>query len=487
MEKRFQKTLFLLMEKSRLPKFGISENDIFENFKTLKSTEINWKKGKTFGAVYYPGEDYARVITKAYNLFMHENAFDPQLFESLLAMENEIVHQIGHLLSIEKEVCGNLTSGGTESIFLALLSARDWSFKNKNIKNPEVVLCSTAHPAFLKAMRFLKIKPILLPTESDLKLDIDAFENAINENTILLVASAPCYPYGMMDPIQKLSDLAINNNLLLHVDACIGGFLLSFLKKLNYDIPPFDFSLEGVSSISVDLHKYAYAPKGSSVLLYKDSSLRKTQFSVYSNWEGGVYASTTFMGTKPGGIVASSWTALNHIGETGYLELTKKTMDATLIIKQFIENHKDLKLIGKPSMSLLAFDCEAINVYQLADQLNDRGWYIGRLQNPAAIHLVVSQVHADGASKEFIKDVSEIISQLKKKSLKTGLVNFQDRVSLKLLNLMSFTKLKKTILNAVTKSSKSNNKKRMIYSVKENLKPTNSDELFRSIMDQYYQ
>ena len=136
------------MNKNRLPKDGISEKKIFDNFKKLKESEINWQKGKTFGAVYYPGKHYASVITKAYNLFMHENAFDPQLFESLLRMENEIVHQIGQLLSVEKDVCGNLTSGGTESIFLALLSARDWSFKNKNIKNPEVILCSSAHPAF---------------------------------------------------------------------------------------------------------------------------------------------------------------------------------------------------------------------------------------------------------------------------------------------------------------------------------------------------
>ncbi len=475
------------MNNHRLPKIGIKEQEIFDNFRKLKEYEINWKKGKTFGAVYYPGEDYARVITNAYNLFMQENAFDPQLFESLLAMENEIIYQIGQLLSLDNEVYGNLTSGGTESIFLALLSARDWSVKNKNITNPEVVLCSTAHPAFLKAMRFLKIKPVLLPPNSDLKLDIGAFENAVNQNTIMLVGSAPCYPYGMIDPVEKLSDLAIRYNLLLHVDACIGGFFLSFLKKLNYDIPPFDFSLEGVSSISLDLHKYAYAPKGSSVLLYKDSRLRKTQFSVYSNWEGGVYASTTFMGTKPGGVVASSWTALNHIGENGYLELTKKTMDATLRIRKFIENHEDLQLIGNPSMSLLAFCCKRTNIYKLADQLNDRGWYLGRLQNPAAIHLVVSQIHADGACDEFINDVSEIITQLKKKVIKTQISNFQDQISVKLLNLMSFKKLKKTILNATANQSKANNKKRMIYALKENLKPNNSDELFRSIMDQYYQ
>ena len=474
------------MDKSTIPKIGISDHVIFKNFNDLKEGEISWEKGKTFGAVYFPGEHYAKVISKAYNMFMHENAFDPQLFQSLLSMENEIIQQVGQLLSAGNTVYGNLTSGGTESIFLALLSARDWSSNNKDIDNPEVILCSTAHPAFLKAMRFLKIKPIVISPNKDLSLDIIAFEKAITENTILLVGSAPCYPYGMIDPIDQLSDLAINNNLLLHVDACIGGFLLSFLKKLNYDIPHFDFSLNGVTSISVDLHKYAYAPKGSSVLLYKDSSLRKSQFSVYSNWEGGVYASTTFMGTKPGGIVASSWTALNHIGENGYLELTKKTMQATFLIRQFIEEHQDLFLIGNPAMSLLAFSCREINIYQLADQLNDRGWYIGRLQDPPAIHLVVSQIHANGPSKEFIKDVAEVIVKLKKKSIGKIVENVQDKLALKLLNLMSFSKLKKTILSNLTKQSTSKNKKRIIYGLKENLEAKNSDELFRSIIDQFY-
>ena len=325
------------MSKDKIPKTGIDEKDLFEYMENSMHSDIDWRSGKTFGAVYYPGEKYSIAISNAYIKYMHENAFDPQLFSSILTMENELVQQTASLFSSNQKLFGNLTSGGTESIFLSLLSARNWSNKQKTIKNPEVILSSSAHPAFLKAMNFLKIKPVIVPTNKDFNLNLNGFKEAINQNTILLVASAPAYPTGMIDPISELSILALENKLLLHVDACIGGFLLSYLKKCNYNIPPFDFNLDGVSSLSVDLHKYAYAPKGSSVLLYRNDELRKQQFSVYPNWEGGIYGSTSFLGTKPGGIVAASWFALNHIGENGYIELTQKTMSATKVIYDFIQ------------------------------------------------------------------------------------------------------------------------------------------------------
>ena len=474
------------MKKHQIPAKGISENDIFIHLESLKNNDIEWENGKTFGAVYFPGEAYAKVISKAYKMYMHENAFDPQLFKSLLELENEIIRQIGGLFSSSSQVYGNMTSGGTESIFLSLLSARDYAKTHKSIKNPEVVLCSTAHPAFLKAMRFLNIKPIVISPDAELKLDISAFEKAINENTIQLIGSAPAYPYGMIDPIEKLSELALKHNLFLHVDACIGGFLLSYLKKLGYNIPEFDFKLKGVSSISVDLHKYAYAPKGSSVLLYQNQKLRKTQFSVYSNWEGGVYASTTFMGTKPAGIIASSWTALNHIGENGYLELTKKTMQATDLIKSFIKDHQELSMLGVPQMSLLAFKCNSVDTYELADKLNDKGWYIGRLQNPSGIHLVISQIHSDGAAEKFISDLSIILISLAKKTIKNKVSYLSDKLAAKVLQLMPYNKLRDTFVNQATKEKQSTSKNRIIYDVKRKLDLEESDDLFRSIMDGFY-
>ena len=472
------------MVKEKIPKTGITEKDLFEYMENSMHSDIDWRSGKTFGAVYYPGEKYSKAISNAYIKYMHENAFDPQLFSSILTMENELVQQTASLFSSNQKLFGNLTSGGTESIFLSILSARNWSNKHKTIKNPEVILSSSAHPAFLKAMNFLKIKPVIVPTNKDFNLNLNGFKEAINQNTILLVASAPAYPTGMIDPISELSILALENKLLLHVDACIGGFLLSYLKKCNYNIPLFDFNLDGVSSLSVDLHKYAYAPKGSSVLLYRNDELRKQQFSVYPNWEGGIYGSTSFLGTKPGGIVAASWFALNHIGENGYIELTQKTMSATKVIYDFIQNSEHLSLIGNPIMSLIAFQSEKYDIYHIADELSNLGWYIGRLQNPRGIHLVVSQIHADGAAENFIADLQSVLKSLSSSEIKNKIFKTTDALAVNALKKVGYNSIKKTILGK-TKSNKKS-KKRLIYDLKSDLNLEESDDLFRSILSNLY-
>ena len=472
------------MVKDKIPKTGITEKNLYEYMENSMHSDIDWRSGKTFGAVYYPGDKYSKAISNAYIKYMHENAFDPQLFSSILTMENELVQQTASLFSSNQKLFGNLTSGGTESIFLSLLSARNWSNKQKTIKNPEVILSSSAHPAFLKAMNFLRIKPVIVSTKKDFNLNLNGFKEAINQNTILLVASAPAYPTGMIDPISELSNLALENKLLLHVDACIGGFLLSYLKKCNYNIPLFDFNLDGVSSLSVDLHKYAYAPKGSSVLLYRNDELRKQQFSVYPNWEGGIYGSTSFLGTKPGGIVAASWFALNHIGENGYIELTQKTMSATKVIYDFIQNSEHLSLIGNPIMSLIAFQSEKYDIYHIADELSNLGWYIGRLQNPRGIHLVVSQIHADGAAENFIADLQSVLKSLSSSEIKNKIFKTTDALAVNALKKAGYNSIKKTILGK-TKSNKKS-KKRLIYDLKSDLNLEESDDLFRSILSNLY-
>ena len=473
------------MAKKNIPKLGHPQEELFNEMDNSMHSDIDWKSGKTFGAVYYPGEEYSKVISKAYIKFIHENAFDPQLFSSILTMENEVVEQTASLFSFEKDnLYGNLTSGGTESIFLSILSARNWVKKNKGIQNPEVVLSSSAHPAFLKAMHFLNVKAVVVSTKKDFSMDLDSFEKAINSNTILLIGSAPNYPTGMMDPIESLSKLALENKILLHVDACICGFLLAYLKKIGDDIPLFDFKLSGVTSLSVDLHKYAYAPKGSSVLLYRNQELRKEQFSVYPNWEGGIYGSTTFLGTKPGGIVASTWMALNHIGDDGYVKLTNKTMEATKVIRDYIQNSKDISLIGNPIMSLLAFNSEKHDIYQIADLLSEKGWYIGRLQNPAGIHLVVSQIHADGAAKQFVQELNAIITKLIKSKIKNKLSKVGDNLSVNAVKSLGYKSLKKAV---VASTGSKSSKKRLIYDLKSSLDLDQSNDLFKSILNRFYQ
>ena len=471
--------------KKVIPKKGYSEKELDDFFDSFKNQDINWKSGKAFGAVYYPGDEYAQIISKAYIRFLNENAFDPQLFKSLLAMENDIVSQVANLISPEIKLYGNLTSGGTESIFLALLSARDWSKKNRQIKNPEVILPSTAHPAFLKALHFLNIKSVIIHVDV-LKWDLNSVENEINENTIMLVGSAPAYPYGSIDPISNLSELAVKHDLLLHVDACIGGFFLSYLKKMGTVVPEFNFNLPGVTSLSVDLHKYAYAPKGSSVLLYRNPEQRLSQYSVYSSWQGGIYASTTFMGTKPGGVVASTWTALNHIGDDGYLDLTKSTMSSVKKVINYIESNIHLELIGNPDMSLIAFKVKDNSTYELADLLNDKGWYIGRLQNPEGIHLVVSAIHSESIVKSFTNDIDDSLAELFSTNFRSSIQLLGDNLLKRMLNLLPYNQLKTTLAKQAKKSNGKPSKKRIIYEVKNQLSESESNNLFRSIMDRFY-
>jgi glutamate/tyrosine decarboxylase-like PLP-dependent enzyme len=301
------------------------------------------------------------------------------------------------LMHGDTRVAGNVTTGGTESIFLALNVAREISRERfGNEVRTEVVLPETAHPAFLKACNYLSLKPVLVPVDRDGKADAEATEAAITPNTIMLVASAPCYPYGTVDPIGALGKIALRHKLLLHVDACMGGFMLPFLEDLGYDIPGFDFRVAGVTSISLDAHKYGYAPKGTSILLYKNRELRKKQFFVHTEWQGGIFASTTFMGTKSGGPVAGCWAIMKHLGREGYREIAGEVMRTSIRIRQGISVFKGLEILGDPQMSVLAFTSKSGNIFNIGDALQRRGWQLDRLQFPDALHLTVTQLNIAG-------------------------------------------------------------------------------------------
>ena len=320
------------LNKIVFPSKGRSSNQILNDLNSLKSSDVNWKSGKSFGYVYYPGEEYANTIKEAYNLFFHDNALNPQLFPSLRKLEAEVVAMVNHLFNAPTNASGCMTSGGTESILLALKTARDYSKTTRPFMDvPEIIVPSSAHPAFLKGANYFGLKAVVVPT-IDLVADVSKIKEKINNNTVMIVGSAPSFPHGLIDPIEELSNLALEKNILLHVDCCIGGFMLPFMNKLGWDLPCFDFKLKGVTSISVDVHKYGYAAKGASVILYRNRSLRKFQFSIYTKWSGGVYGSTTMLGTKPGGSIAAAWAAINTIGENGYLKLVQKTMDSTNLL-----------------------------------------------------------------------------------------------------------------------------------------------------------
>lgn len=415
------------MKKAQLniPAAGIDRAALLKEMTERRGQDTRWQDGKAFCLVYHPGDEIATAVREAYNMFLSENALNPTAFPSLRRFEAEVVGMTASLFHGKPEVEGTMTSGGTESILLAVKTAREWARANRpDIREPEVILPASAHPAFMKAFHYFGMVPIVAPVREDCRVDLEFVRNHINENTIMLVGSAPSYPHGVVDPIQDLSTLALENDLLLHVDACIGGFMLPFARELGYPVPDFDFALPGVTSISADLHKYGYAAKGASVILYRNADLRKHQFYVYTEWSGGIYGSSTMLGTRPGGAIAAAWAALNVIGKEGYLRFAHKTMGATRRIRDGILRIPELKLIAEPDMSLIAFGSDSLNIYALGDELNLMGWHFDRQQLPASLHLTVSQVHAEVAD-EFLSDLETAVAKVRKLSLHKVSANVQ--------------------------------------------------------------
>lgn len=403
--------------------------ELLQHMKAEKAGDLKWRDGKSFCLIYYPGEEKASLIQEAYNMFFTENALNPMSFPSLRKFEAEVVSMTADLFHGSDDTCGTLTSGGTESILMAVKTARDYSRVHKpEISRPEIILPSTAHPAFDKACHYFDVQAVHVPVDHEYRADIKTMREKISERTIMLVGSAPSYPHGVIDPVRELSDMALHHNLLLHVDACIGGFMLPFMKQLGYYVPEYDFTLPGVTSISADLHKYGYAAKGASVILYKTADLRKLQFFVSTEWPGGVYGSSSVAGSRPGGAIAAAWAALMSIGEDGYLELARTTMEVTDKIRKGIEAIPGLYLMGKPDMSILAFTSDTMNVYELADELNNAGWHFERLQDPAGLHLTINYIHKNAADA-FLEDLRKAAGKVQKLKVRS----FSSSMKLKML------------------------------------------------------
>ncbi len=286
------------------PAKGIGSEELLREVSKRRDQDFDWRKGKMFGYVYYPGDETMETVESVYKLFMHDNTLLPTAFGSLRRMENELVAMVGSLLHGDKNITGSVTSGGTESILMAMKVARDWKRGMMPEVKPEVIVPVSAHPAFDKAAHYLDIKLIHVPLRDDFRADVEMMASAVNERTAMLVGSAPCFPYGVVDPVEEIAELAMKNGLLCHVDACMGGFMLPFIEKMGYKVPPFDFRVKGVTSISADVHKYGYSVKGASLILYRNPELRKLQFFVTTEWPGGIFVSNALLGSKSGGPVA---------------------------------------------------------------------------------------------------------------------------------------------------------------------------------------
>ncbi len=396
-----------------LPENGIPENELFKQMEEIRKDDINWRDGKVWSLVYHASDKHTEMLKKAYTMFFSKNALSPIAFPSLKKFETEVISMAIDLFNGDKRCCGSMTSGGTESILMAIKTYRDWAEeKFPDIKEPEMVLPSSAHPAFDKGADYFKVKSIRVPVDKEThQADVNAMENALNNNTIMMVGSACDFPRGVVDPISELGTIAQERGLGLHVDACLGGFMLPFAKKLGYEIPDFDFSVPGVTSISADVHKYGYGAKGASTILYRKERIWKYQFSVYTDWSGGIYISPSMRGTRPGGAIAAAWAAMKALGFDGYMNLAKIVMDASKRLIKGINQIPELYIIGKPVISVFSFTSDKIDIYQLGDALDKKGWHLDRIQFPNALHMMVNPHHAEIVDT-FLTDLRDTVKEV---------------------------------------------------------------------------
>ncbi|KAB5582732.1 pyridoxal phosphate-dependent transferase [Coniochaeta sp. 2T2.1] len=375
-----------------LPKEGWSEEAVRSELETLaKMDHTRWEDGYVSGAVYHGEEDLMRLQTEAYGKFTVANPIHPDVFPGVRKMEAEIVSMVLNLFNAPPGAAGACTIGGTESILMACLTARQKGKFERGITEPEMILPETAHTAFRKAGEYFGIKIHLVPCPAPAyQVDVRRVSRLINPNTILLVGSAPNFPHGIIDDISALSKLALRRKVPLHVDCCLGSFLVPFLEKAGFETQPFDFRLKGVTSISCDTHKYGFAPKGNSTVLYRTEKQRSYQYFVDPSWSGGVYASPGAAGSRPGALLAACWASLVSVGENGYLDACTRIVGTAKSLAERISSNPELELIGRPLVSVVAFRSKTLNVYDISDAMSAKGWHLNALQNPPAIHVAVT-------------------------------------------------------------------------------------------------
>jgi len=379
-----------------LPKEGWADEAVRKELEDLANMDhTRWEDGYVSGAVYHGEADLIALQTEAYGKFTVSNPIHPDVFPGIRKIEAEIVAMVLNLFNAPPNAAGVSTSGGTESILMACLSARQKAYAERGVTEPEMILPETAHTAFRKAGEYFGIKIHLVPCPAPAhQVDVHRVSRLINTNTILLVGSAPNFPHGIIDDISALSRLALKRKLPLHVDCCLGSFLVPFLEKAGFETEPFDFRLKGVTSISCDTHKYGFAPKGNSTVLYRTKELRTYQYFVSPDWSGGLYASPGIAGSRPGALIAGCWASLVRVGEQGYLDACVKIVGCAKDIVRTIQTSPtlctELEIIGKPLVSVVSFTATSLDIYDIADAMNAKGWHLNALQNPPAMHVAVT-------------------------------------------------------------------------------------------------
>ncbi|MGZ4755587.1 MAG: pyridoxal phosphate-dependent decarboxylase family protein [Acidimicrobiia bacterium] len=378
---------------ARLPATGRAAAAILEDLGARQAREPDVHGARLFGLVYPTGRDDLETLLEEVNRrYLFGNALNPFKFKELAALQDDVVSITSGLLNLGEGGGGTMTSGGTESILMSMLVNRERA-KLRGIDRPQIVAPASAHPAYSKAAHYFGMDVVQIPLDADYRADVKRAASLIGPDTAVVVASAFNYPYGVMDPVEELAALAAANGVGCHVDGCIGGFVLPFLERLGYDVPPWDFRVPGVTEISADVHKYGYCPKGASVILHRDADWFGHQVFLYDRWGSGLYGSPGIAGARPAAPIATAWSALTYLGEEGYVEIMRDLMATTAEVRSGIEAIDGVDVVGDPIGPVLAFASESVDLYAVGDAMDDKGWNLNRNTDPRGLHLMLSPAH----------------------------------------------------------------------------------------------
>ncbi|MEZ5994597.1 MAG: aspartate aminotransferase family protein [Hyphomonadaceae bacterium] len=386
-----------------LPEKGQPWSTLEPRMRDLAKGDVKWRDGRTGLYIFNAGEDVERVQKAAYAMFSAENGLGPAAFPSIAQMERDVVAIGLSLLNAPPGAGGAMTSGGTDSIFMAVKTARDHARAKREMSGAlNIVIPFTAHPAFDKACAVMDIEVRRVP-EKEFLADVAGMEAAMDAATLMIVGSAPCFPFGLIDPLEALSELAERKGVWLHVDACVGGYIAPFVRMNGVDLPPFDFALPGVTSISGDLHKYGYASKGASTVFFRDAAMRDFMTFDAGPWPLGRMITPTLAGTRPGGAIAAAWAVIHHLGIEGYREKQRQVTEARAKIESGVRR-LGFNVLGKPQLGIVAFAHPKADALAIYAQMHKRGWFTAALLEPRALHLMLSPKHNEVAN-QYLSDL----------------------------------------------------------------------------------
>ena len=393
-----------------MPKFphaGRPQGEILAEIRAMKAKDADWQHGRVPLYVFKATDAVGEVGRDAFFEFFTENALGGRrAFPSVKRMEDEVIEMALDLFHAPDGAQGFMTTGGTESIIQAVQTCRNWERTRRGdpAHRGNIVAAESLHPAFNKAAQLMDLSVRRVSVGPDLRADLAAIEAAIDEDTILLVGSAPCFPYGTIDPIVAMGELAQRRNIWLHVDACVGGYLAPFAKQIGRDIPDFDFIVPGVSSISADLHKFGFCPKPASTVFYRTTEKAQVHGFDFTDWPNGRFLTSTLVGTRPAGGVAAAWATFNFLGSEGYRRIARDLMAFVDAYKAGVSEIPGLQILGKPDLSIVAYGSDELDIFRVAEIMGEKGWLPGLVQKPKAIHRMMSMLHAPSL-QEYLSDL----------------------------------------------------------------------------------